>query len=70
MNSKLAMIILYSFCYARYKFQAPPISCVGVASARITRGRNRLFYTFGLTATTSDRRLSTASNMGFVKQKA
>jgi len=31
---------------------------------------NRLIYTFGLTATTSDRRLSTSSNMGFVRQKA
>ena len=39
MNSKLAMIILYSFCYTRYEFQAPPISCVGVASTHTTRGR-------------------------------
>ena len=39
MNSKLAKIILYSFCYTRYKFQAPPISCVGVASAHTTHGR-------------------------------
>ena len=31
--------------------------------------KNWLFYTSGLTATASDRRLSTASNMGFVKQK-
>jgi len=31
---------------------------------------NQPFYTFGLSATTSDRRLSTASNVGFVKQKA
>ena len=32
MNLKLAMIILYSFCYTRYEFQAPPISCVGVGA--------------------------------------
>ena len=39
MNSKLATISLYSFCYTSYEFQAPPISCVGVASAHTTRGR-------------------------------
>ena len=70
MNSKLAKIILYSFCYTCYKFQAPPISCVGVASAHTTVVENWPFYTFSLTATTSDRRLSTASNVGFAKQKA
>jgi len=39
MNSKLAMIILYSFCYTRYEFQALPMSCVGMVSAHTTRGR-------------------------------
>ena len=39
MNSKPATIILYSFCYTRYEFQAPPISCMGVASAHTTRGQ-------------------------------
>ena len=37
---------------------------------RIIVVENRPFYTFGLTAIASDRRLSTASNVGFVKQKA
>ena len=72
MNSKLAKIILYSFCYTRYKFQAHPFPIPMWAwRARILRVvENRPFYTFGLTATTSDRRLSTASNVGFMKQKA
>jgi len=69
-NSKLTTISLYSVCYTCYEFKAPPISCVGVARRILRVVENRPFYTFGLTATTSDRRLSTASNMGFVKQKA
>ena len=69
-NSKLTTISLYSFCYTRYEFQVPPISCVGVASGILRMVENRPFYTFGFTATTSDRRLSTASNVGFVKHKA
>ena len=47
------------------------ISSVAVVSTHTTtQVENWPFYTTGLTATTSDRRLSTSLNMGFVKQKA
>ena len=39
MNLKLAMIILWSFCYTHQEIQAPAISCVGVASVHTTCGR-------------------------------
>ena len=70
MNLKPAKFILRSFCYTRYEFQAPPISCVGVVSVPTTHGQKSAVYTSGLTATASDRRLSTASNVGFVEQKS
>ena len=63
------MIILLHM-YTHYEFQALLIFCVGMVSVHTTRGENLPFYTSGLIATTSDRRLSTASNVGFVKQKA
>jgi len=45
---------------------------MGVASAHTTQGQKLAIYTSGLTATASDRKLHvpTASNVGFVKQKA
>jgi len=70
MNSKLPMIILYSFCYTRYEFHPRPFPVWAWQVHILPVVENRPFYTFSLTATTSDRRLSTASNVGFVKQRA
>jgi len=69
MNLKLAKIILYSFCYTRYESKPRPFPVWAWRVRILPVVENRPFYTFSLTATTSDRRLSTASNVGFVKQK-
>jgi len=65
MTLKLAMIILHSL-----RIPSPThflCGCGKYTHYPMSKIENRMFYTSGLTATTSDRRLSTALNVGFVK---
>ena len=66
MNLKLTMVI-YNHPATFTKNSKP---CPFPVWVWLPMVKNPLFYTSILTATTSDSRLSTALNMGFVKQKA
>jgi len=69
MNLKLAMSCDHSTTLAKNSKPCPfPVWAWQVCKLPVVE--NQLFYTSGLTATTSDRRLFTALSMGFVKQKA
>ena len=70
MNFKPGMNILTSSCYTCCKSRALPTSGVGGASERANRIQKLLFYASLWQLTARDRRLTVASNVGSVKEKA
>ena len=67
MDLNFGMIILPSSYYTRKEFRAPPIYCVGGASAHVDRVRKSPFYASLWRLTSQDRRLAMASNIGSMK---
>jgi len=70
MNLKLTMIILWSFCYSHWEFQAPPISCVGVTSTHTTHGWKLAVLYLWFDAHRFWQKAIYSFKRGIVKQKA